>query len=87
MNEVLPVICQHFVSDQRVFTEKQEALAYMKKNTGSRLKVFHSSTDVKRFRAHSSKQAGGQDRGTEPKVLNLSANALIKRYNIYIQKL
>ena len=74
----MPVIYQCFVSDQRVFTEKQEALAYMKKHTGSRLKVFHSSTDVKRFRAQSSKQAGGQDRGTEPKVLNLSANALIK---------
>ena len=59
-----------------MFTEKQEALAYMKKKTGSRLKVFHSSTDVKRFRAQSSKQAGGQDRGTEPKVLHLSANAL-----------
>lgn len=33
----------------RVFTEKPEAFAFMKKNTGSRLKLFYSESEVKQF--------------------------------------
>lgn len=48
----------------------------MKKSAGSRLKVFPSSADVKRFRAQSSKQAG-QGKSTEPKVHRLWTRLLL----------
>ncbi|KAK7457272.1 hypothetical protein BaRGS_00039269, partial [Batillaria attramentaria] len=38
----------------RVFTEKTEALVFMKKNTGARLKLFPNLSDVKQFCAQAS---------------------------------
>ncbi|XP_076446856.1 uncharacterized protein LOC143284097 [Babylonia areolata] len=55
------------VAEQRVFTEKQEALAFMKKNAGSRLKVFPNSADVKRFMTQC-QQSDDQGQGSESKV-------------------
>ncbi|XP_070198136.1 ankyrin repeat and LEM domain-containing protein 2-like isoform X2 [Littorina saxatilis] len=54
-------------AEHRVFTEKVEALAFMKKNAGSRLKVFHSSTEVKTFVSQLPKQAQEKTKPLKPK--------------------
>ncbi|KAL8583378.1 hypothetical protein ACOMHN_035360 [Nucella lapillus] len=62
------------VPDHRVFTEKQEALAFMKKNAG-RLKVFQSSADVKQF-VTQFQQSEDSGQTNEPKADGTNSNNL-----------
>lgn len=65
-----------YSTEHRVFTEKLEALAFMKKNAGARLQPFHNSVDVKRFLAQSSKLNVDDQSKVDPTIGDLSKNNL-----------
>lgn len=50
-----------FFAGHRVFTEKLEALAFMKKNNGARLKLFPSLSEVKQFCSQTAADTGSHD--------------------------